>query len=93
MSGHPLVDDLSAGYEALRAQAVGGLPTDSPRGRALLLTEGVPAWIGAWAAPSAAPVPPGSAVGRSGPGGMSGEIVRILAEMALGGRLTLAGAS
>ena len=38
MSGHPPVDDLSAGYEALRAQAVGGLPTDSPRGRALLLS-------------------------------------------------------
>jgi hypothetical protein len=93
MSGHPPVDDLSAGYEALRAQAVGGLPTDSPRGRALLLSEGVPAWILAWAAPPAAHMPPAPTDRRSDPGGMSAEVVRLLAEMALGGRLALAGAS
>jgi hypothetical protein len=86
------VDDLCAGYEALRAQAVGGWPADFPRGRALVLTQGLPAWIRAWAAPPTVPIPPAPAGGK-GDGGLGAEVVRLLTEMALGGRLMRAEAS
>lgn len=90
MSCRPF-DHLAIGYEALRVQALGDSPADSPRGRAILLDQGMPAWIRAWATPPAVPVAPASTKGRSdvGPGS---EIVRLLAEMALGGRRAMAGA-
>lgn len=90
MSPPRSADDLCAGYEALRAQAVGGLPADSPRGLAVVLTQGLPAWIRAWAAPSAADLPPAPAGERSAPGGLGAEVVRLLTEMALGHRARVA---
>jgi hypothetical protein len=92
MSGHARADDLSAGYEALRAQVVGDVGADSPRGLALVLTHGLPAWIRAWAAPPPA-VPPIPVVGRGATSGLGGEVVRLLTEMALGHGAVSAGAS
>jgi hypothetical protein len=81
-------EDLASGYEALRAQALGWSPDESPRGMAVVLTQGVPAWIRAWAAPAsvptAAPVPPTTAPGRGA------EVVRVLTEMVLGNARRLA---
>lgn len=94
MSAHPQLDGLAAGYEALRAEAVGSLPSDAPRGRALVLGQGLPAWIGAWAAPAAAaPAPSSCAPCPGGIGGLTAEVVRLLAEMALGARPVPAGLS
>jgi hypothetical protein len=84
---HPAAE-LAAGYEALRAEAVGDLPTAMPRGRALLLAEGLPVWMGAWAA-SPPPRPP-VATGRAVTGGLGAEAVRLLTEMALGRRAAVA---
>jgi hypothetical protein len=36
---------LTLAYEAMRAQATGQLPTVTPRGLALFLAEGFPAWL------------------------------------------------
>lgn len=98
MSGHPRPDGMAAGYEALRAEATGGLSSAAPRGRALVLGQGLPAWIRAWAAtpvPAALrPVPaapPPCAPWRSGDGALGAEVVRLLAEMALGARPALVG--
>lgn len=89
MSAHPRPDGLSAGYEALRAEAVGSLPSEAPRGRALVLGQGLPAWIRAWAAPAAAAPPPSSSSPCPGAiGGPTAEVVALLAEMALGARPT-----
>jgi len=93
MSTHAAADDLSVGYEAMRAQAVGGLPVDSPRGRALVLTQGLPTWIRAWAVPPPTTTSPALSGGRSDTGGRDSEVVRLLTEMALGHGATLAGAS
>jgi hypothetical protein len=90
MSAYPPADDICAGYEALRAQAVGGRPSDSPRGQALVLNQGLPAWIRAWAAPPAVDLPPAPAGPTAAPGGLGAEVVRLLTEMALGGRARLA---
>jgi hypothetical protein len=83
-------DDLAAGYEALRAAALGSRPTDSPKGLALLLGQGLPGWIRACTTP-AAPRSPAAATGRaeSAPA-PSSEVVRLLTEMALGQRRSLA---
>lgn len=82
-------EDLRAGYEALRAQALGELPTESPRGRAVMLTQGLPAWMRAWVTPAA--VPPAPAPTSTPPGaGLGSEVVRLLTEMALGGGRRLA---
>ncbi len=72
--------ELTAAYEAIRAQANGGLPTTSPRGLTLLLTAGLPTWIRAWGrlAPVRASIPPAADSPRSG-----AEVVRILTQMAL----------
>ncbi|MGH9107628.1 MAG: hypothetical protein ACRDZX_17720 [Acidimicrobiales bacterium] len=75
--------DLARGYEALRAQALGELPALTPRGRAVLMSAGLPAWMGALPPPSRprAPVTPGAEpVPQNGQGG---ELVRLLAEMLL----------
>jgi len=86
MSAHLSVD-LSAGYEALRAQAVGDLPAESPRGLAIVVNQGLPAWIRAWAVPPPASPPPVLTGGSGGgPRGLGTEGVRLLTEMALGSR-------
>ena len=43
MSGRP-ADELCAGYETLRAVVTGQAACDTPRGLALMLSQGVPAW-------------------------------------------------
>ena len=92
MSDHRPVDDLTAGYEALRAQAVGDLSSQSPRGLALLVSQGLPVWVRAWSAP--APVNPPSPSGLREPAsGVGTEVVALLTEMALGHRTTLASVS
>ena len=75
---------LTLGYEALRAQATGELPAATPRGLAVFLAEGFPAWIGTWKTlvmngPRAA-----SASRNQHPAvGVRSEMVQLLAEMAL----------
>jgi hypothetical protein len=52
-------DTLSLRYEALRAQALGGCRrSGNPMGLALLMRQGLPAWMHAWSA--VATVPGGS---------------------------------
>jgi len=92
MSAHARADDLSAGYEALRAEVVGDVGAASPRGLALVLTHGLPTWIRAWAAPPTV-VPPAPVGTQVATGGLGGEVVRLLTEMALGHGAVLAGAS
>jgi hypothetical protein len=83
-------DDLAAGYEALRAAVVGSKPTESPKGLALLLAQGLPGWIRAWTTP-AVPRSPVAATRRAeSAAAPSSEVVRLLAEMALGQRRSLA---
>jgi hypothetical protein len=83
-------DDLVAGYEALRAQSLGGLPAESPRGLAVVLTQGLPAWMRAWAAPASVTALPVAAAPATG-AAVGGEVVRLLTEMVLGGGRRLAG--
>lgn len=82
-------DELAAGYEALRAEAVGSLTSDTPRGLALFLAQGLPAWIRA-SVPPPAPRPVVPAGERSVAPGLAAEVVRVLTEMALGCRSGLA---
>lgn len=88
MSGRP-ADELCTAYEALRAVATGSVVSEAPRGLALLLAQGLPAWMQAWA-----PLPPPVLVGPAGErplaAGLGAEMVRLLTEMALGCRTTLA---
>jgi hypothetical protein len=76
--------DLAQGYEALRAQALGALPRVTPRGRAVLVGAGLPAWMSALP-PSTRPRPVAprrpDQVGCQN--GESAELVRLLAEMVL----------
>lgn len=82
-------DELCSGYEALRAAATASAPPEGPRGLALLLAQGLPAWMGAWAPlPAASPVVPDAE--RRVAAGLGAEVVRVLTEMALGCRTTLA---
>jgi hypothetical protein len=92
MSGHR-ADVLWAGYEALRAAATGSAVSDTPRGLALLVAQGLPAWMQAWAPLPAlpAPGPAGPAGERPLAAGVGAEMVRLLTEMALGCRSALAG--
>ncbi len=90
MNGQHSPSELTTGYEALRAQAVGDVPTDTPRGLALVLTQGLPVWMRAWAAPLPAPLVAVPAGVRAGSGGLGSEIVRVLTEMALAGGKKLA---
>jgi hypothetical protein len=79
---------MTEGYEALRAQATGSRNA-SPRGLALLLSSGLPAWLAAWRSlVRAAPAPPPvrlpkepAATFRLGP-----ELAVLLAEMVLSGQ-------
>lgn len=81
--------ELAEGYEALRAQALGGLPPLTPRGLAVFVHGGLAGWM------SACPPRPelrstlGTPAGSRGVRALSGaraEVVRLLAEMALAGR-------
>lgn len=79
-------DGLAERYEEVRAYAVGAVPGAAPRGLALLMRRGVPAWVGAWA--SCAPacslrVGPGSGgLGTTG-ARTQAELVMALVTMAL----------
>jgi hypothetical protein len=95
--------EIAVSYEALRAQATGRLPAVTPRGLSLVLGAGLAAWVKAWAQPSELPTvapspsalrpPAAPAAGRSAPAGAGDEVVRLLAEMALGCWAKLAVAS
>jgi hypothetical protein len=87
MTGRP-ADELCAGYEALRAAATGSVVCDTPRGLTVLLTQGLPGWMRAWA-PLPPPIVP--AARRPVGSGVGTDVVRLLTEMALGccPRLTL----
>jgi hypothetical protein len=75
-------DELVRGYEALRAQATGELPAVTPRGLALFLTAGFPAWMKVLT-----PVtPPAPRDDREVRASFGGEVVKLLTEMALGCR-------
>jgi len=77
-------DEMKRSYEALRAQASGALPAVTPRGLALFLTAGFPAWMKAWTPPaSKTPAPRGDREVRASFGD---EVVQLLTEMALGCR-------
>jgi hypothetical protein len=77
--------DLTPAYEALRAQATGGLPTVTPRGLALFLAAGFPDWMKAWIplAPAVTKTP-AAPHHLEPPVGLGGEVVQLLTEMALG---------
>ena len=78
--------DLTQGYEALRAQAVGEIPTMTPRGLAVFMGRGLPSWMCA-CMPTGRPAPTSTPVARSGQvnglTSLSVELVRLLTEMAL----------
>jgi hypothetical protein len=85
MKGLQPAGQLTLAYEALRAQATGQLPPVTPRGLALFLAEGFPAWLNIWkpeviAALKTLPAP----CQQQPPAGLGGEMVRVLTEMALG---------
>ncbi len=77
----------AARYEALRCHAIERQSPVARYGLAVLLRQGVAAWIGAWSKVPAAP--PRSAQDESPrpsplPHGSSAEVVRVLAAMTLG---------
>lgn len=78
--------DLLQAYEGLRAHALGRLPAGTPRGLALLLDGGMPAWMSAWARLAPCPIPPAPVGASNRPplDALGGELVRVLTEMALG---------
>jgi len=81
--------ELCAGYEALRATAAGSMVSETPRGLALFLAQGMPAWMRAFCA--LAPAPPVVPLGeRPTASGLGADVVRVLTEMVLGSRTTLA---
>lgn len=79
-------DDLTRGYEALRAEALGKLPVVTPRGRAVLLHRGLVAWMRAL--PPTTPIQTGRSVVGDAPttvaAGVRRELVDVLTAMALG---------
>ena len=81
--------ELTCGYEALRAQATGELPAATPRGLAVFLAAGFPAWMTAWARLTP-PAPSASRSDREVRVSLSAEVVRLLTEMALGCQRRLA---
>ena len=83
--------ELQQAYEALRAQATGQLTTSTPRGLALFLASGLPAWLTVfttWTAVPASVAAPSPVVAGSSPdlAGLGLELVRVLTEMSLGGQ-------
>ena len=88
MSARP-AGELCSGYEALRAAAAGSVVSETPRGLALFLEQGLPAWM--HAASALAPAPPILPVGeRPVASGLGADVVRVLTEMVLGCRATVA---
>jgi hypothetical protein len=90
-------DELVRRYEAVRRPAGSGTG-DNALGRALMMHQGVAAWIGAWANCRATPAPPlegvpcggASAGGRPSaadvlPPGVRGQVARVLTGMAVAG--------
>jgi hypothetical protein len=87
MSARP-AGELCAGYEALRATVAGSGVSETPRGLALFLAQGLAAWMRAWSA--LAPVPEIVPVAeRPVASGLGADVVRVLTEMVLGCRSTL----
>lgn len=83
--------ELVQAYEVLRAQAIGTSTPVTPRGLALFLASGLVAWMAAWARPAPPKAsPPAVGGARRMPAGLSGEMVSVLAEMALGSQRRLA---
>jgi hypothetical protein len=78
--------ELVQSYESLRSQATGQIPTSTPRGLALLLSSGMPAWMAA-CAPVMPPATPAASSGAPARPlvGLGADLVRLLTEMALGG--------
>jgi hypothetical protein len=71
-------------YEALRAQATGLLSATTPRGLTLFLAEGCAAWMHAWTPLAPPPTTDRPATSdRQPPIVCGGEVVQLLAEMAL----------
>jgi hypothetical protein len=80
-------DEMTRGYEALRAQATGELPAVTPRGLALFLAGGFPAWMKAWAPLTpTVPMTPARRNDREVVASLGREVVQLLTEMALGCR-------
>jgi len=92
-------DELVRRYEALRRRADSGTGDDA-LGRALMMHQGVAAWIDAWANCRTAPAaqPEGTPSGRAGaddrqsvadglPVGVLGQVARVLTGMAVAGLL------
>lgn len=90
-------DELVCRYEAVRHPAGSGTGDDA-LGRALMMHQGVAAWIDAWANCRATPAPPregvpcggASAGGRPSvadvlPPGVRGQVARVLTGMAVAG--------
>ncbi len=90
-------DELVWRYEALR-RAAGGETGDDARGRALLVHQGMAAWIEAWGNCRATPATPRESIpgGRAGagdpqrladvlPAGVLGQVARVLTGMAVAG--------
>jgi hypothetical protein len=81
------VDDLVRRYEAVRGRD-GSATGEDGRGRALMMHQGVAAWIDAWATCQAAPraaleAPPSSRAGLKGrPSAADGLPVGVLSQMA-----------
>ena len=78
--------ELAQGYEALRAQALGGLPPLSPRGLAVFLRGGLAGWMCACPPRSRPRLAADAAAGAHEahePSAGSAELVRVLAQMAL----------
>jgi hypothetical protein len=78
--------DLTQGYEALRAQAVGEVPTVTPRGLAAFMRGGMRSWMCACvptSRPSPMPTPAAGSGQAIGLTSLSVELVRLLTEMAL----------
>lgn len=84
MNVFPLTGELTLAYEALRAQAIGQLPSSTPRGLALFLAVGCPAWMHAWQpAAAAVRVTPAAPHQVESPADLGDEVVQVLTEMAL----------
>ena len=85
MSNVQPASDLALAYEALRAQATGGLPGSTPRGLALFVAAGCSTWMCAWQ-PLAAAVRRTATLSSpvESPAGSRTEVVQVLTEMALG---------
>jgi len=80
--------DLLQGYEALRARAVGEIPAVTPRGLAIFMRCGAPAWMVACAPEvSSASTTSSACPNRAHRGvGTNADLVRLLTEMVLSTR-------